>query len=119
MPTLDAHQSSQFTKLLLMGDSKSGKTGALAPLVRKYKLFILDYDNGLDSLVHAVKLIDPGLLGRIQFQTLRDKLKASPTGTVVDGTPTAFIEGLRLMDKWGDLGAPSAFGPDCIVVLDS
>ena len=55
MPILSNHQSSEFTKLLLMGDSKSGKTGSLAPLTRKYKLRILDYDNGLDALAQVVK----------------------------------------------------------------
>ena len=49
MPNLSKHQSSEFTKLLLMGDSKSGKTGALASLVLAgYKLRILDFDNGLE-----------------------------------------------------------------------
>jgi hypothetical protein len=123
MPSLDKHQSGEYTKLLLMGDSKSGKTGGLASLVKQYKLFILDFDNGLDALAQAVKLIDPKLLSRIEFRTLRDKLKSSPTGTVVDGTATAFIEALRMLDRWKydgvDYGVPAEFGPDCIVVLDS
>ena len=123
MTSLAKHQSGEFTKLLLMGDSKSGKTGSLASLVPKYKLFILDYDNGLDALAQIVRRTDPQLLERIEFRTLRDKLKSSPTGTIVDGTPTAFVEGLRMLDLWKydqvDLGKPAEFGKDSIVVLDS
>jgi len=123
MPSLAAHQSSKFTKLLLIGDSKSGKTGALASLVRKYKLRILDYDNGLDALAQVVKRENPTLLDRVEFRTLRDKLKATPTGTVVDGTATAFIDGLKMLDYWKydtvDLGIPANWGEDCILVIDS
>jgi hypothetical protein len=123
MPSLSEHQSSEFTKLLLIGDSKSGKTGALAPLVKKYKLRILDFDNGLDALAQVVKRDNPERLETIEFRTLRDKLKSSPMGTVVDGTATAFIDGLRMLDNWKygnvDLGPPAAWGPECIFVLDS
>jgi len=123
MPSLKEHQSSEFTKLLLIGDSKSGKTGALASLVKKYKLRILDLDNGLDALVQVVKREAPDRLESIEFRTLRDKLKASPFGTVVDGSATAFIESLRMLDLWKygnvDLGPPAGWGPECILVLDS
>src|SRR5262249_43429552 len=124
MGTLDTHQSGDFTKLLFIGDSKSGKTGALASLVLAgYKLRILDYDNGLDILAQIIARDKPELLKNVDFRTLRDKLRATPTGSVVDGTPTAFIEGLRLLDNWKydgtDLGKPAEWGEDCILVLDS
>lgn len=120
---LSKHQSSEFTKLLLMGDSKSGKTGGLAPLVKDYNLRILDFDNGLDALAQVVARDYPTRLDSVEFRTLRDKLKSSPTGTVVDGAATAFIEALKMLDNWKygnvDLGAPSAWGKECILVLDS
>lgn len=123
MPSLDKHQSSEFTKLLLIGDSKSGKTGALAPLVKKYKLRIQDYDNGLDSLAQVVRRDNPDALGRIEFRTLRDKMTSTPLGPAVDGTATAFVEGVRLLDRWKygdvDLGKPAEWGPECILVIDS
>jgi hypothetical protein len=123
MPTLESHQSSEFTKLLLMGDSKSGKTGSLAPLSKKYKLRILDYDNGLDGLVQVIRRDNPKDLANVEYRTLRDKLVSSPTGTVVQGTATAFIDGLRMLDNWKyegtDLGPPAAWGKDTILVLDS
>jgi len=123
MTSLAQHQSGQFTKLLLMGDSKSGKTGALASLVPKYKLRILDFDNGLDALAQIVQRDNPKSLDEVEFRTLRDKLKATPMGSVVDGTATAFIEALRMLDLWKygntDLGIPATWGPDVILVLDS
>lgn len=123
MPNLSAHQSSEFTKLLLIGDSKSGKTGALASLTKKYKLRILDYDNGLDTLAQIVKRDNPKDLVNVEFRTLRDKLVATPLGPVVSGSATAFIDGLRMLDHWKhgdtDLGKPSEWGPECILVIDS
>lgn len=124
MTSLADHQSSEFTKLLFIGDSKSGKTGALASLVADgYKLRILDYDNGLDILAQIVKRDAPANLKSIEFRTLRDRLKSSPIGTVVDGTATAFMDGLKMLDRWKydniDLGPPAEFGKDCIVVIDS
>src|SRR5262245_27397253 len=112
MPSLSQHQSGEFTKLLLIGDSKSGKTGSLAPLAFKYKLRILDFDNGLDALVQVIKMKEPKALDNVEFRTLRYRLKSSPTGTVVDGMATAFIDALKMLDNWKygniDLGPPSA-----------
>jgi AAA domain len=123
MPTLNKHQSGEFTKLLLMGDSKSGKTGALASLAKHFKLRILDFDNGLDALAQIIKRDSPDRLATVEFRTLRDRLKSSPGGTVVDGAATAFIDGLKMLDHWKydtvDLGPPAAWGPDTILVLDS
>jgi len=123
MATLSQHQSSDYTKLLLIGDSKSGKTGSLASLVKKYKLRILDFDNGLDALAQVIKRESPAALENVEFRTLRDKLKATPVGTVVDGTATAFIDGIKMLDRWKydtvDLGIPANWGKDCVLVIDS
>jgi hypothetical protein len=77
----------------------------------------------LDALAQIVKRDAPERLETIEFRTLRDKLKSTPMGTVVDGTATAFIEGLRMLDNWKygtvDLGLPKDWGSECIFVLDS
>lgn len=125
MPTLTSHQSGDFTKLLLIGDSKSGKTGSLASLVAKgYKLRILDFDNGLDALAQIIKRDSPKALENVEFRTLRDKMKATPLGPVIDGTATAFIDALKMLDRWKydsiDLGVPgSDWGKEYILVIDS
>jgi hypothetical protein len=109
--------------MLLMGDSKAGKTGSLASLVKQYKLRIMDFDNGLDALAQVVKRDNPAKLAEIEFRTLRDKFRSTPTGTVVDGTATAFIDALKMLDNWKygdiDLGPPSGWGKDTILVIDS
>lgn len=124
MPNLANHQSNSYVKLLIEGDSKSGKTGALSSLVcAGYHLRILDYDNGLDVLRQFVQRDCPEGLGRVEFRTLRDRRKASPTGPIIDGQPKAFADGVRMLDRWRDgdtdLGVPGEWGPNYILVLDS
>ena len=120
MPSLADHQSNQFTKALFVGDSKAGKTGSLASLVKAgFKLRILDYDNGLDVLKQFVLHECPEQIGNVEFRTLRDKRKDGE----IDGAPRAYIEGVKMLTKWKydevDLGMPWTWGPDTIVVLDS
>ncbi len=124
MPSLADHQSNSFTKLLLIGDAKSGKTGSLVSLVKAgYKLRILDMDNLLDVLKFMILKECPDKLGNVEFRTLRDDWKAGATGVVADGKPTAWLHALKLLDHWKyddtDLGVPAEWGPDCILVIDS
>ena len=124
MPSLAQHQSNEFTKMLLEGDSGSGKTGALTSLVAAgYHLRILDMDNGLETLKQFVLRECPDRIGDIEYRTLRDVYKASPLGPVISGPPKAFVEALKLLDHWKyddvDLGKPGEWGADCILVLDS
>lgn len=124
MPTLNNHQSNQFVKLLVIGDPKTGKSGSLASLVcAGYKLRILDYDNGLDPLKQFVARDCPDLLENVEFRTIRDKYKATSQGPVLDGMPSAFVNGIKMLDRWKyddvDLGVPAQWGPDYILVVDS
>lgn len=130
MPNLSNHQSAEYTKLLIEGDSGTGKTGSLAPLVGAgYHLRILDFDNGLDVLRQFVGRDNPESLGNVEFRTLRDKRKASADGPVISGTPKAYVEAVKMLDRWRykdevtgvetDLGVPAEWGPDCILVIDS
>jgi hypothetical protein len=124
LPSLNEHQSREFTKLLITGDSKAGKTGALTSLVKAgYKLRILDYDNGLDVLKQFVMKECPKNVGNVEFRTLRDKRRATANGVEIVGGPKAFIDGIKMLDRWKygdvDLGVPSEWGADCILVLDS
>ncbi len=123
MPSLKQHQSNDYTKMLFVGDSKAGKTGALTSLVKAgYKLRILDFDNGLDVLKNYVLRECPDKIDTIEFRSLQDNRKATQAGSVVD-KPSAFSNGLKMLDRWKyddtDLGDPAAWGPDCILVLDS
>lgn len=124
MPSLADHQSNEFTKLLLIGDSKSGKTGSLVSLVKAgYKLRVLDMDNLLEVLKQYVYKECPQHIGNIEYRTLRDKRKSTPLGPVIDGTPKAYVNAIKMLDLWKyddtDLGKPSEWGPDCVLVIDS
>ena len=123
MPSLADHQSNEFTKLLLTGDSGSGKSGALASLVKAgYKLRILDMDNGLDPLKTFVMKECPKLVDNVEYCTLRDNYITTAAGPKVD-KPKAFVTAMKMLDHWKyddtDLGKPSDWGPDCILALDS
>lgn len=124
MTSLKDHQSNEFSKVLLLGDAKSGKTTGLGSLVAAgYKLRILDMDNLLDPLKEWILSHCPDKIENVEFRTLRDKRKSTPMGSVIDGTPRAFVEAVRMMDRWKyddvDLGKPAEWGGDCILVLDS
>lgn len=128
MPTLSQHQSNEYTKLLIEGDSGSGKTGALTSLVAAgYKLRIIDMDNGLEPLKQFILKECPDKIDNVEFVTLRDKRKAGADGpTIVKAD--SFIRAIKLLDKWTykddedkivDLGNPADWGPECILVIDS
>jgi hypothetical protein len=129
MPSLANHQSNEYTKVLIIGEAMSGKTGALVSLVKAgYRLFVQDYDNKLDVLKYYVQHECPDRIGNIEYVSLRDKRKTTPGGSVIDGKPKAFIEGMKLLDHWKytdengtdvDFGKPSEWGSDSILVIDS
>lgn len=124
MTSLANHQSNTYVKLLLLGDSKAGKTGSLVSLVEAgYKLRILDMDNLLDFLKGQILKRCPDKINNVEFRTIRDKYKPSATGTVIDGKPKAWLESLKMLNEWKyddvDLGSPTEWGSDCILVIDS
>lgn len=124
MPTLDTHHSSELIKLLVVGDSKSGKTGAMASLVAAgYHLGIMDMDNLLAPLRTYIMHTCPDKIGNVHYVTLRDHYSSGSEGPAIKGTPKAFMSAIKLMDHWKtedeDLGSPANWGPDWIFVLDS
>ena len=120
MPSLDQHKSSDFVKLLFIGNSGAGKTGALTPLVQAgYELRIIDLDTGLDALVNHVKAVDPKLLSTIQFESFRDRMKMTASGPAVIGSPKAYVQTLNVLEKWPDGSDPAKWGPKKVLVIDS
>jgi hypothetical protein len=119
MPSLSDHQSSKYTKLILIGDSGTGKTGSLTSLVAAgYKVRVLDTDNGLDSLRAFVKKECPDKINNVDFETRRDEYVATTQGPIVKKA-TAFVDCLKLMQTWSDESSPQEWGPDTFFVLDS
>lgn len=122
MPTLSEPSSSTPVKLLLMGDSGTGKTGSLISLVKAgYQLRILDADNKLVTgiLPHLVRDQCPDKMKNIQYEVVRNKWKASDQGPTLGGVAPAFAKMVKLLDKWSDGSRPSDWGLDTICVVDS
>lgn len=121
MPSLSDHHSKSFAKIILIGDSGSGKTGALASLARAgYRLGILDFDNGLDILANILKAKDPKALANVNYLSCYDDKHSTKDGKVaIKGKPVAFANAIKALDDWPDLGSPAEWGPDSFLVIDS
>lgn len=109
MTKLSSHQSGTTTKLLLLGDSGSGKTGALASLAAAgYDLWFIDVDNGLDILKNA--LMDPrssyprDALDRVHYVTVTDPMKQSG-GKLIPVKASTWTKVSKILsgdEPWGD-----------------
>lgn len=121
MPKASEHSKSSFVKLLFVGNSGAGKTGALTSLVQAgYELKIIDLDSGLDALIQHVKAADPKLLDKIEYVSFRDPMKMTAQGPKVAGTPKAYVNALTCLETWPEDGTnPAEWGRDTILVLDS
>lgn len=114
MPTLDEHQSDQFTKLIYIGDSSTGKTGSLVSLLSAgYKFKILDMDNGLETLKTYARMAQADL-SLVEFETYRDSYRSTSAGPLIKGAPKAFTNAMQKMTEWSELE-----DSNCIFVLDS
>lgn len=114
MPTLNDYAASQTIKLLNIGESKSGKTGALASLATAgYNLHILDYDGGLEVLANVLRG-SPDALSRISYESPRDRIEP------VNGVPKvksadAYKAAGRILTEW----KAQEFTPSDILVIDT
>jgi len=125
MASLESHTSSQLVKLLLMGNSGVGKTGALASLAAAgYRLFVCDFDNGLDILTDPT-ILSPEFRKNVFYRSLQDKpLKTS--GRLI-ARATAWQEFTKTLGDWREevdgkpvsLGNITTWGPMDVLVVDS
>lgn len=136
MPPISSHQSATTTKLMLIGDSGSGKTGALASLAAAgYNLRILDLDNGLDVLKNYVTdptsqyvKQAPNCAERIQYVTITDGMR-NVNGRVFPAKVSVWDRTMRMLNEWkepavGDmpeinLGKVADWTAQEVLVLDS
>lgn len=127
MPPLSQHQSGQTTKMLLVGDSGAGKSGALASLAQAgYNLRILDIDNGLDVLANL--LSDPAspygkeALARVSFQTITDPMK-SMAGRLIPTKASVWQRAMTQLNGWKteteDFGPIATWTSQDVLVIDS
>lgn len=126
MTKITDHQSQNTTKLLLIGDSGTGKTGALASLAAAgYHLRIIDVDNGLDVLKNYVtdpqsKYVQqaPGCADNVDFVTLTDKMK-NINGKLVPVNATVWQSAMKHLIDWPGIGPVANWTAQDILVIDS
>jgi AAA domain len=119
MPSLTIHPSTKIVRLLNIGESGTGKTGTLASLAKAgYRLWVLDFDNGLDILAAALA-DEPEALARVEYETLRDNI------SLVGGVPkltapmTAWVNAGKTLARWEESLAPEGFTERDVVVIDT
>jgi hypothetical protein len=116
MATLDQLNLSKIVKLILLGDSGSGKSGALASLANAgYKLRILDFDNGSNILKSYVK---PEFVQNIDVEICTDQYRTAG-GRIFPATATAWMKAVKLLDKWPPYGPVASWGTGEILIIDS
>lgn len=131
MADLSNHQSSTTTKILVVGESSSGKTGALASLADAgYNLRIIDLDNGLDILSNMFRpgpngekpKYNPEGLARIKYKTFTEDMKLMG-GDPVPTSAKVWRAVMNFLENWSDgdekLGPVTTWGPNDILVIDS
>lgn len=130
MPSLDQHPSVKGTrgiyKGLHVGDSGTGKTGALAALVEQgYKLRILDFEDGLDPIAGYIAADKRALLSNVSYHTLKDEFKLAGSYITIKKAPS-FQRAMALLNSWedesapeGSYGAAQTWGDDTILVIDT
>jgi hypothetical protein len=101
MPTLDDHPSDSVIKLLLLGRSGAGKTGLLGSLAKDYRLFIADFDNGLDILKDP-KVVAPEHRKNIFYRTYYDK--STIIGTTLRPSAIGYTNFVTDMGAWKEEG---------------
>jgi len=123
--TLLDHQSSDLVKLLIVGNSGSGKTGSLASLATAgFRLFICDFDNGLDILLDPTVLA-PEFRKNIFFKALQDR--PVKVGDKLIQRATAWQDFQKAMGDWKEevdgksisMGNVTTWGRNDILVVDS
>lgn len=127
MPALIDHQSSETTKLLLIGHSGAGKTGALCSLASAgYNLRIIDLDNGLDILRNMLTAPNSPYAkdsaSRVHYKTLTEPMKAI-NGVIRPTRATVWKDLTGLLTHWKDgdtdLGPITSWGQKDILTIDS
>lgn len=117
-------------KLLFIGESGAGKTGALASLATAgYNLRVIDIDKGCDILANYLTdpnseyyKKDPKAAERVEVVQVSDPMK-NLSGRLVPTRAVGWPKVTKLLTAWEDggvnLGPISSWGPKDILVIDS
>src|SRR3990167_8354630 len=104
-------------KMLVLGNSGTGKTGALVSLDEAgYNILVLDYDNGLSAVRNFTT---SAAAARFDVETLTDQIELVGKTFVSKGMPQAFSKGMALLTSWNGRNLSKTSPDDTIVVIDS
>lgn len=111
--------------MLILGNSGVGKTGALATLAAAgYRLFVADFDNGLDILLDP-SVLDPKFRTNIFYKSLQDK--PVKVGDRLVPRASAWQDFTKALGNWSEtvdgkptsLGNITTWGEKDVLVIDS
>lgn len=115
MPKLSDPSSAPPIRALIMGNSGTGKTGALAPLaLAGFSLYIADFDNGIEILRNVIKAKDSKALERVDFEVCRDDFKVEGN-FAVPVAAKAWGKGIKYLESV----LKQNLGPRDIICVDS
>lgn len=115
MPKLSDPEAQPPIRGLIIGDSGTGKTGALASLaLAGYNLYIADFDRGMEILRNVTAAKDRSALDRIDFETCRDEYQVAGA-LATPKEARAWSKGLKYLESVFKRG----LGPKDVVVIDS
>jgi hypothetical protein len=130
MAKLESFSQTAPIKLLFIGDSGAGKTGALASLATAgYNLRIIDVDKGVPILANYLSdpnsqyfKTDPKAISRVSFVQVSDTMQ-NINGLLAPKKVEGWAKVTKLLINWVDgdenLGAIQSWGPQDILVIDS
>ena len=115
--------SSDVVKLLLLGNGGAGKTGLLATLAASgYRLFIADFDSGLDILMDPT-VLPVAARANVFYKTFYDKTKLTSGLLGPTAQATGYTDFVAAMGDWKEdgksLGGLYTWGPNDVFVIDS
>ena len=128
MPSLaNIQPESDPIKLLLLGHSGVGKTGAIASLAAAgYRVFLADFENGYQILMDE-KVLPKTARGNVFVRSFYDKRKG-PLALPVGGIPKAMQNFYDALNDWQDedadgkkvsMGSPYTWNQNDVLVIDS
>lgn len=103
----------------MLGDSGSGKTGAIASLAKAgFQIKILDFDNGLDILTDP-EVLHPSYLSNISYVSCRDEMELGKNSIKIVKAQ-AFSSAVKILHDWpeGEKDIRN-WKNDTVFVLDS
>ena len=107
MPNYSEHPTLTQSRVMVIGDSGSGKTHQIGLMANAgYNVHVADFDNGLHNLR---PLLTKEGASRLQYETFTDTLKDI----------SAYNRFLKVLQNWPGKGALETWGPSDLLAIDT